>query len=100
MTTVTPTTGILRRSVILAALCLATLQAFPAIAQQGPRRDGREMRQDPPPRPAPPPPDRQREVREREVQRRETMPPEERRQLRRDIYDHGRDIYRDRRAPR
>lgn len=98
MTRVASTSGIVRRSLVLAALCLATLQAFPAVAQQGPRRDGREVRQEPPP--PPPQPDRRREVREREPQRRETMPEEERRQLRRDIYDHGRDIYRDRRAPR
>jgi hypothetical protein len=58
---------------------------------------------DPPMRPVPPPqrePMRDfRDNRDAQDPRRGQLSPEERRQLRRDIGDHGRDVYRDRRPP-
>lgn len=81
-------------------LLLATLLAavWPSHAQQGPGRRGDRGEQMRPPQP-PPQRDAGRDMRDRNSggpPRPGQLSPEERRQLRRDIYDHGRDIYRDR----
>ncbi len=69
------------------------LASWPAAAQQGPP-DRRAERPGPPEgRPMPQP----RRTGSMERPRPDEMSPEARRQLRRDIYDHGRDVYRDRR---
>jgi hypothetical protein len=57
----------------------------------------RPMPQTPPPQRDQMPPAR--DFRDAQDPRRGHMSPEERRQLRRDIGDHGRDVYRDRRPP-
>ncbi len=78
----------------VAGVFAALLTTWPAIAQQVPQ-DRRAARSGPPEeRPMPPP---ARRVGSMEHPRPDEMTPEERRQLRRDIYDHGRDVYRDRR---
>lgn len=85
---------------IVAMIAIATLlaAAWPSYAQPGPpgRRaaDKQSMRPAPPPQREPP--GRDARDREREQSRRASMSPEERQQLRRDIGDHGRDVYRDR----
>jgi len=72
------------------------LLAVPAAAQNGPdeRRfgQGNSLRQPAPQRV----PVRERAVENRNANRSMQMTPEQRQQLRRDIHDHGRDIYRDR----
>jgi hypothetical protein len=82
-------------SILGSAALLLTL-AFPAAAQhgQGGARGGHAG----PARPAPPPqiPARNAGMQNPGAQRDARMTPEERRQLRRDVHDHGRDIYRDR----
>jgi hypothetical protein len=89
----------MKRWVIMAALAAMLATAWPSYAQPGPpgRRADR-------PYPGPyqgqpmPPPQRSYERREEGPPgRRQPLSPEERRQLRRDIEDTGRDIYRDRR---
>ncbi len=93
---------------VMFAVCLS-LQALAweapvAHAQQGPRPGpgARDFRGPPPGRDAPrrdfdrmPPADRgDRELmRQQQWERRQMMSPEERRQLRRDIGDHGREVY-------
>jgi len=86
---------------IVAMIAMATLlaAALPGYGQPGPsgRRaaDKQSMRPAPPPQREPP----GRDARDRDAEppRRASMSPEERQQLRRDIGDHGRDVYRDRR---
>ncbi|HKO89297.1 MAG TPA: hypothetical protein VJU83_12375 [Burkholderiales bacterium] len=91
----------MRRFILLLSMLSALTAAWPAAAERGGRegygRDGGQRQQ------------QQREdryVRKDEYQRRnedrhrEQLSPEQREQLRRDIYDHGREIYRDRRDQR
>ena len=84
----------MKRIVALVAMQVAMLAAWPASAQPGPPAERRGERMGPPPGrpmqaprhtgfPGRPPMDR--------------MTPEERRQLRQDIHQHGRDVYRPRR---
>ncbi len=77
----------------VAGVIAALLASWPGAAQQGPpgRRAGRARPAELRPMPQP-----QRAAR-LERSRSDEMTPEERQQLRRDIYDHGRDVYRDRR---
>ena len=92
----------MKRLVIMAGIAALLAGAWPSHAQpQDPGGGRRSM--DQPMRPMPPP---QREPMrdsrgERDAQdpRRGQLSPEERRQLRRDIGDHGRDVYRGRRQP-
>ena len=85
----------MKRILAVAGVLAALLASWPAVAQQVPP-DRRADRPGPPEeRPMPPP----RRVGSLERPRPDEMTPEERRQLRRDIYDHGREVYRDRRQP-
>ncbi len=80
----------------LGSIALFLLTSFSAMAQQG-GGGGRPGRAGPA-RPMPPqqvPAHDMRQNPQRDVR----MTPEERRQLRRDVNDHGRDIYRDRSKP-
>jgi len=82
------------RTILAVAGVLAVLSAaWPVAAQQVPP-DRRAERAGPPQgKPMPQP----RHAGSLEGMRSDEMSPDERRQLRRDIYDHGRDVYRDRR---
>jgi hypothetical protein len=82
----------MKRIVIIAGLAAAVAAAWPAFAQPGPPQ-GRGAAD----RSQPLPPSRPADARERDASppRKATMTPEERRDLRRDIRDHGRDVYRD-----
>jgi len=89
-------TGSMERSVrfliALGGVALILLASLPAAAQhsQGNRGLGRGA----PGRPTPP-----QQVPARDTTNRDArMTPEQRRQLRRDVHDHGRDIYRERTA--
>ena len=95
----------MKRILVTAGLAAALAAAWPSAGQQGPppgRRAADRPQQPMPMRPLPPP---QREFpqqfpgREANDPRRAGMTPDERRQLRRDITDHGRDVYRDRQPP-
>jgi hypothetical protein len=89
---------------LLIIACMATLlaAAWPGHAQQPPPGGGRRGMEQPM---RPMPPQREQTPPQRDFQggpqdpRRGQMSPDERRQLRRDIGDHGRDVYRDRRPP-
>ena len=94
----------MKRLVITAGIAMLLAAAWHAHAQPpGPGGGRRDM--DPPTRPMQPmPPQREpardfRGDRDAQDPRRGQMSPEERRQLRRDIGDYGRDVYRDRRPP-
>ena len=96
----------MKRILVTAGLAAALAAAWPSAAQQGPppgRRAADRPQQPMPMRPLPPP---QREFpqqfpgREAQDPRRAGMTPDERQQLRRDITDHGRDVYRDRQPPK
>jgi hypothetical protein len=93
----------MKRLLIMASIATLLTAAWPAHAQQPPAGGRRGM--DQPMRPMPPPQRDQMPPRDfrgdRDAQdpRRGQLSPEERRQLRRDIGDHGRDVYRDRRQP-
>ena len=79
----------------VAGILAALLGTWPAVAQQDPP-DRRAARSGPAEeRPMPP----ARRVGSMERPRPDQMTPEERQQLRRDIYDHGREVYRDRHRP-
>jgi len=83
------------RRVLVVVFMAALLAAAASYAQQPPPRRADRSQQM---RPAPP---GQREAPNRDSRERDTGPakqmsPEDRRQLRRDISDYGRDIYRDR----
>jgi len=85
---------------ILGSAALLLALSHPAAAQQqgqGGARFGRAGTA----RPAPPQqiPARDTGVQNQPVQRDARMTPEERRQLRHDVHEHGRDIYRDRGRP-
>ena len=85
----------MRFLIALGGVALILLASLPAAAQQqaqGDRGTGRGA----PGRPTPP-----QQVPARDTTNRDArMTPEQRRQLRRDVHDHGRDIYRERTAGR
>jgi len=86
----------------MASMATLLLSAVPGHAQQG---GGNRRGMDRPMRQAPPPQREQMPPRDfgnnhgAQDPRRGQLSPEERRQLRRDISDHGRDVYRDRQPP-
>ena len=93
----------MKRLIAVAGIFLVLVLSFPAAAQnasgrgrfaQGGGRGGAQSRQAPPQRPP------AREASPQQERRDGRMTPDERQQLRRDIQDHGRDIYRDRPARR
>ncbi len=89
-----PESGLrMKRIMIIAGLATAVATAWPAFAQSGPQQ-GRGATERPQPTP---PPSRPADMREREMapSRKATMTPDELRDLRRDIRDHGREVYRD-----
>ena len=96
----------MKRLLVLIGMLSALVAAYPAAAQHEDGRGDRYERRDDSRRGN----DRDRSARgderrgrDREADRpsrRESMSPDERRQLRRDIEDYGRDIYRDRRGRR
>ncbi len=88
----------------MASMATLLVLALPGYAQQSGGGGRRGM--DRPMRQAPPPPQREqmpprdsRNDRGAQDPHRGQLSPEERRQLRRDISDHGRDVYRDRQPP-
>jgi hypothetical protein len=82
----------MKRIAIIAGFAAAVAAAPPGFAQPGPP-PGRGATD----QPQPLPPSRPADARERDASppRKATMTPEERRDLRRDIRDHGREVYRD-----
>ncbi|HMG61250.1 MAG TPA: hypothetical protein VK583_16085 [Burkholderiales bacterium] len=92
-------TGFMEASVrfliALGAVALILLTSLPAAAQQG--QGGRGIGRGAPGRPTPPQQVPARDA-NRDANRDARMTPEQRRQLRRDVHDHGRDIYRERTA--
>jgi len=86
---------IVRFLIALGAVVLILLASHPAAAQQG--QGGRGIGRAPG-RPTPPQQVPARDVSGQNANRDARMTPEQRRQLRRDVHDHGRDIYRDRTA--
>ena len=85
----------MRFLIALGGVALILLASLPAAAQQqaqGDRGAGRGA----PGRPTPPQQVPARDTTNRDVNRDARMTPEQRRQLRRDVHDPGRDIYRDR----
>ena len=82
--------------IALSAVALILLASLPAAAQQG--QGSRGIGRGAPGRPTPPQqvPARDAAWQSREANRDARMTPEQRRQLRRDVHDHGRDIYRER----
>ena len=87
----------MKRMIAIAGLAVALAAAWPAFAQTG-AQGRRAVDRPPPAQPIQPtPPSRPADLRERdrETPRRATMTPDERRDLRRDIRDHGREVYRD-----
>jgi len=72
------------------------LAAHPAAAQHG--QGNRGLGRAAPGRPTPPQQVPARDVAGQNENREARMTPEQRRQLRRDVHDHGRDIYRERTA--
>lgn len=90
----------MRRTVIMAMVAMLLAAAWPAAAQPGPGQGqgqgrGRGMDGPMPQRPMGPPPDRGWQRPDGDSMQRRGMSPQEREQLRRDIGQHGRDIYRD-----
>ena len=85
--------------IVLGSIALMLLASFPAMAQHG--QGGRGVGRGAPGRPAPPQqvPARDATLQNRGANRDARMTPEQRQQLRRDVHDHGRDIYRDRSGP-
>jgi hypothetical protein len=76
--------------IALGGVALILFSSLPAAAQQG--QGGRGIGRGAPGRPTPP-----QQVPARDTTNRDArMTPEQRRQLRRDVHDHGRDIYRER----
>lgn len=88
---------IARAFIALGGALLIALASFPATAQHA-QGGGRQAG---PGRPTPPQqiPARDMRWQQRDANRDARMTPEQRRQLRRDVADHGRDIYRDRPRP-
>ncbi len=87
---------IVRVLIALGGVVLILLAALPAAAQQAQSQGGRGMGRGAPGRPTPPQQVPARDTTNRDANRDARMTPEQRRQLRRDVHDHGRDIYRDR----
>ena len=82
----------MRFLIALGAVALILLASLPAAAQQD--QGNRGLGRGAPGRPTPP-----QQVPARDTTNRDArMTPEQRRQLRRDVHDHGRDIYRERTA--
>ena len=81
---------------VFGSIVLVMLASFPAMAQHG--QGARGIGRGAPGRPTPPQqvPARDATWQNRDANRDARMTPEQRRQLRRDVHDHGRDIYRDR----
>jgi hypothetical protein len=80
--------------IVLSGMALTLLTSLPAMSQQGGKHSGQggQGRQ----APAQQGPVRDAGWQKRDANRDARMTPEQRRQLRRDVHDHGRDIYRDR----
>jgi hypothetical protein len=91
---------IVRALVALGGALLLALVSLPAGAQH-PQGGGRGGAHGGPGRPSPPQqvPARDMRWQQRDANRDARMTPEQRRQLRQDVVDHGRDIYRDRPNP-
>jgi hypothetical protein len=84
-----------KRLIVFGCTVAVLLASFPALAQHG--QGGRSIGRGAPGRPTPP---RQVPARDTTNANRDArMTPEQRQQLRRDVHDHGRDIYRDRSGP-
>jgi len=85
-----------KSSIVLGSIALMLLASFPALAQDG--QGSRGIGRGAPGRPTPPQqvPARDGTWRNRDANRDARMTPEQRRQLRRDVHEHGRDIYRER----
>jgi hypothetical protein len=81
--------------IALGGVALILLASLPAAAQQQ-AQGGRDVGRGAPGRPTPPQQVPARDTTNRDANRDARMTPEQRRQLRRDVHDHGRDIYRDR----
>ena len=80
----------MRALIALGGVLLILFASLPASAQQA--QGGRGVERGAPGRPTPP-----QQVSARDTANRDArMTPEQRRQLRRDVHDHGRDIYRGR----
>ena len=82
--------------IALGGVALILLVSLPADAQHG--QGGRGIGRAAPGRPTPPQQVPARDSASRDANREARMTPEQRRQLRRDVHDHGRDIYRERTA--
>ena len=82
--------------IALGGVALLVLASLPAEAQQG--QGGRGLGRGAPGRLTPPQQVPARDVAGQNANRDARMTPEQRRQLRRDVHDHGRDIYRERTA--
>ena len=85
----------MRFLIALGGVALILLASLPAAAQQQ-AQGGRDVGGGAPGRPTPPRQVPARDTTNRDANRDARMTPEQRRQLRRDVHDHGRDIYRDR----
>lgn len=81
----------MRVLIALGGVALILLASLPAAAQQG--QGSRGLGRGAPGRPTPPQQVPARDTTNREANRDARMTPEQRRQLRRDVVDHGRDIY-------
>ena len=88
--------GSVRFLIALGGVVLILLASLPAAAQHG--QGGRGVGRGAPGRPTPPQQVPARDVAGQNANRDARMTPEQRRQLRRDVHDHGRDIYRERTA--
>ena len=84
--------------IAVGAVALILFASLPAEAQQG--QGNRGLGRGAPGRPTPPQQVPARDVGGQNANRDARMTPEQRRQLRRDVHDHGRDIYRERTAGR
>ena len=84
----------MRFLIALGGVALILLASLPAAAQQQ-AQGGRGVGRGAPGRPTPPQQVPARDA-NRDANRDARMTPEQRRQLRRDVHDHGRDIYRER----
>ena len=85
---------IMRFLIAMGAVVLILLVSLPAEAQHG--QGGRGIARGAPGRSTPPQQVPARDVAGQNANRDARMTPEQRRQLRRDVHDHGRDIYRER----
>ena len=81
-----------KRLIVFGSIVVVLLASFPAMAQEG--QSSRDIGRGAPGRPTPPQqvPARDGTWRNRDAR----MTPEQRRQLRRDVHEHGRNIYRER----